>query len=617
MHLLVARGVAKAHADRAVLRSADVTVGPGDRVGLVGPNGCGKSTLLRILGGESESDGGTVEVRGRVAMLHQEPRLKGETVGEAVRVALAWHDELLARWRTATDAGDDRAMADLQGQLDLVGWDLEHEVDAMLGRLDAPGREARIATLSGGERRRAALARVLLSKPDLLLLDEPTNHLDVATIDRLQEDLLSFSGAVVLVTHDRYLLEAVATRIVEVEDGETVAYEGTYADFLVARAERQATLRRAEDSRLAMIAREAEWASRSPAARSTKQRARLDRLDALRSERKLPREPSLSLDLSTGLKQGQTVLEARKLSITFGERTLFSELDLSLLRGERIGVIGPNGTGKSTLLQVLAGERESDTGSLYHAPRVRAAHVDQHRSGLDPKDTVYDAAGEGNDHVTIGDKSVHVRGFLGRFLFPRPLHDQKVTTLSGGERARLLLARTMLKGCNLLLLDEPTNDLDLLTLRVLEEALLSFDGTVVVITHDRAFLDRVCTGVLAFEEGGEVTRYASRQQASRAAAERRAAEKSAATAVKARPVAVAEVARKLSYKEKKELATLPATIEALETEVAEMEVVMSAPETWQRPRDEVTKLQKDFDALQAKVLEAYARWEELEALSEG
>jgi ATP-binding cassette subfamily F protein uup len=507
-------------------------------------------------------------------------------------------------------------MSEAQSLLDLHGWDLEHRVDATLSRVGAPPREAGLERLSGGERRRVALARVLLSEPDVLLLDEPTNHLDAATIDRLQEDLLGFDGAVVLVTHDRYLLETVATRIVEVEDGETVSYEGTYADFLVTRAERRAMLERAEDARLAMIAREAEWASRSPAARSTKQRARLDRLDALRSARKLPRQPSMTLDLSTGLKQGQTVLEARGLSKAYGERTLFRDLDVSLLRGERIGIVGPNGGGKSTLLKVLSGELEPDRGELRHAPRVRTAHIDQHRTGLNLDDTVYEAAGDGNDHVTIGERKLHVRSFLNRFLFPRPIHDQKVRLLSGGERARLLIACTMLRGANLLLLDEPTNDLDLLTLRVLEEALLSFDGTAIVVTHDRAFLDRVCTAVLAFEPGGVVTRYASREQAMRglAQAEARAAEPRVAKP-KATPAPASAATPKMSYKDKKELAELPARIEVLEDKVGELEAVMAEPETWQRPHDEVRALQASFEAAQAELATAWERWETLDAMT--
>jgi ATP-binding cassette subfamily F protein uup len=483
----------------------------------------------------------------------------------------------------------------------------------MLGRVDAPARSTPTARLSGGERRRVALARTLLAAPDVLLLDEPTNHLDAATIDWLQGWIAAFPGAVVLVTHDRYLLEAVATRIVEVEDGHTVSYDGSYADFLVAQAERRAALKRADDARLALIAREAEWASRSPAARTTKQRARLDRLDALKAQEKLPKDPRFSLDLSTGLKQGQTVIEAQGLRKAFGDRVLFSGLDLSLLRGERLGILGPNGVGKSTLLHLVAGDLQPDGGTLRLSPKVKVAVLDQHRTGLKDTDTVFEAAGGGTTHVTVGGQQVHVAGFLARFLFPSSMHGVQVAALSGGERARLLLARMMLQGANLLLLDEPTNDLDLVTLRVLEEALLSFDGSALVVTHDRAFLDRVCTGVLAFEPGGHVTRYASRQQAQRAEAEQQAAAAEARRAEVAKAAKAAPVTPKLSWKDKQELAALPDRIAAIEAAIATLHARLSEPGVW--AGDDGRRLTAELTAKEAELAAAWARWEALESAS--
>jgi ATP-binding cassette subfamily F protein uup len=616
--VLVAEAVEKAHADRAVLRGIDLRVDVGERVGLVGPNGCGKSTLLRVLAGEAP-DGGRVTATGKVAFVAQDPELPGPTVADALAPAIAWHAALKTGWEAAVAAGDLDRAGQLQSRLDHAGWDLTHAVDAALARTGAPGREAQVAVLSGGERRRVALARAMLQEPDVLLLDEPTNHLDAETVEALQGWLEAFAGAVVITTHDRYLLEAVATRIVEIEQGEAVSYDGSYGDYLITRAERQASLRKSESVRLAMIAREAAWAARSPAARTTKQRARLDRLDALQAQGRLPADVSLGFDFRTGLKQGQAVLEAKGLRVAFGDRVLVQDLDVSLLRGERLGIVGPNGAGKTTLLRVLTGERAPDGGVVRFSPKTRVATLDQHRTGLNDADTVYDAAGEGQDQVIVGDRAVHVRSFLDRFLFRREIVDQKVGLLSGGERARLLLARMMLQGATLLVLDEPTNDLDLLTLGVLEEALLGFDGSALLVTHDRAFLDRVCTAVLAFEGDGRVTRYETRQQATQAARRASEALKVEARAVEARKDAspkpqAGSRAVKLSYKDKLELAALPDRVEALEAELAALAEALNDPDVWADGRG--LALQTAHDAKAAEVEAAMERWVALQELAD-
>lgn len=621
MHVLRAHGIEKAYGDRLILRGCDLEVAEGDRVGLVGVNGSGKSTFLRVIAGLEGSDVGEVHVHGRRSLLEQEPELPFATVGDAADDALAWHAELMEAYQAALDAEDMREAARLQARLDLVGWERGHEVDAMLDRLDCPPRDALITNLSGGERRRVALARALLQRPDVLLLDEPTNHLDADTIEWLQGWLAGYQGALVLVTHDRYLLEAVADRIVEVEHGRTVSYEGSYADYLVEKAERQASLRQAEDRRLNLLRREAEWASRSPAARSTKQRARLQRLDALRDGKiEVAKDRSFDLDLSTGIKSGRAVLELHDLKKAYGDRVLIDGLSVNLQAGDRLGVLGPNGAGKSTLLRMLAQQEEADSGQVHKAPKFKVAVLDQHRTGLDDTDTVFEAAGQGNDHVIVGDRPVHVAGFLQRFLFPREMLGQRVSTLSGGERARLLLARLLLSGCNLILLDEPTNDLDLQTLRVLEEALLSFDGACVVVTHDRAFLDRVCTRVLAFHGEGEVVSYGERQQYLRERARREAAARETTT-VDDDKVAVREAhqarkraqrkAERLSYKEREELKGLPARIEAAEAELAELEAVLADPATWTDRADEAPKLAQKAQELPEAIEALYERWESL------
>lgn len=614
MSLLVAKRIEKAFGDRAILRGCDLSVGRGERVGLVGPNGCGKSTLLHILGGVYDSDAGLLEIDGRVGLLAQDPDLPGTTVDDSLASAVGWHRELVAKWQAALDAGEMDRVAEYQDQLDHEGWEIDHTIDAMLDRVGAPPRTASTLTLSGGERRRVALARALLGRPDVLLLDEPTNHLDADTIDWLQAWLMDFAGALVLVTHDRYLLEAIATRIVQIDDGEAVSYQGSYADYLVQAAERRARQELVYDAHLALISQEAAWAARSPAARSTKQKARLDRLDDLRAKRPLKREETFALNLKTGLKQGQSLTEITGISKGYDGRTLFSNLDLSLLKGERLGIVGANGAGKTTLMRVIAGQEPADSGIVRLSPRVRVALLDQHRTGLNLEDTVFEAAGDGNDQVQVGGEWVHVHGFLQRFMFPRRMWDQKVKLLSGGERARLLLARMLLQGCNLLMLDEPTNDLDLMTLRVLEEALLDFDGAAIVVTHDRAFLDRVCTGILSFDDDGQVVRYADRAQVARARAARKAAA-GVPVAPKAVPKREREraPARRLSFREKQEFEGLPAQIEEMEGRVEALETTLADPATWKSDRDSVAALQKELEQASTSVEEAYARWEELEA----
>jgi len=621
--LLTASGVEKAFGDRHVLRGADLTVDLGERVGLVGPNGSGKSTFLRILADIHGLDHGQVDRPAAAAYLSQHPVLPGETVADALDQAVAWHKALIADYEAASIEGELERAARLHDRLDRVGWEVEHRVAAMADRLSCPPRDAPLERLSGGEKRRIALARALLGAPDLILLDEPTNHLDADTIEWLQDWLVGWRGGLVLVTHDRYLLEAVATRITEVEDGQCVHYQGSYADYLLARAERQAQQKAAHDRHLALLSREAEWASRSPAARTTKQKARLQRLDALREVRPVKPQEAFSLSLQTTSSRGGPLLEIHDARLKFGDRRILHDARLIVAPGDRIGIVGPNGAGKTTLLRIIQGVQELDRGQRLCAPRLQPAVLDQHRTGLDLDQTVFEAAGDGNSHVFVGERPIHVATLLDRFHFPRESFDQPAHTLSGGERARLLMARLMLRGANLLLLDEPTNDLDLLTLRILEEALLDFDGAAVVVTHDRAFLDRVCNAVVAFEGDGKVVRYASRQQA-RAAADQRAAAVAAdeeaersrrRSEAKAREASRAPSSRpkKLSNKEQREYAALPAQIEALEEELEALHARMSDPATWKSGAADLTALSARAESLPLEIETMYARWEALEA----
>jgi ATP-binding cassette subfamily F protein uup len=619
--LLLAEDVDKAFADRVVLRGATFSVDQGEHVGLVGVNGSGKSTLLGIVAGTLQADRGRLVRPERIARLVQDPVLEGHTVDEVMRRSVAWHAALLERYDRATHSDDLGAAAAAQAELDARGWQIDHRIDSVLDKLGAPPREAATERLSGGERRRVALASVLLQDPDLLLLDEPTNHLDAEATEWLQGWLVAFRGAVLLVTHDRYLLEAVADRIVEVDRGETVSYDGSYTDYLVERAERQAQLAERRERLLAVVAREAAWAARSPSARTTKQKARLQRLDVLRDQVPELRDPSLTFSFATGVPRGVTLVELHGVRKAYGPRVLFSSVDEVVRPGDRLGILGPNGSGKSTLLRILTGELAQDAGQVLRGPKTKLGVLDQDRSGLDPDDTVFEAAGGGNDHIDVGGQSVHVASFLGRFAFRRESFDQRVSACSGGERARLLLAKLMLRGATLLILDEPTNDLDLMTLAVLEEALLGFDGGLVVVSHDRAFVDRVCTRVLAFEGDGRVQSYASRQQwmESRArAAQLKAAPAPRTTpAPKAAPAPAKSLSQRLSYRERQELEGLPDQIEKLEAEQAALEAVLADPETYRTRGGEVAGLHKKLEALGSAVTTAYARWEALLARDEG
>ncbi len=612
MALLVANGIEKTFGDRHILKGCDLRIDPRDRVGLVGVNGSGKSTLMRILGGQLDSDSGEIHKSGTQAILDQEPEFDQGTVGEIVASAVAWHRELLTGYEAALEAGDLNLSSTLQDQLDLRGWEIDHKIDAVLDRVCAPPKSASVRTLSGGEKRRVALASVLLQAPDLLFLDEPTNHLDADTIEWLQGYLAGYRGAVVLVTHDRYLLETVADRVIEVDQGLTVAYEGSYGDYLIQHAERQAERAQTRAKTLGFIAREAAWAVRSPSARSTKQKARLQRLEALRESVPAARQQKVRFNFKTGVRKGSILLELHGISKSFGDNHLIDNLDLSLLPRERIGIVGPNGAGKTTLLRIIQQVLEPDTGEILIANRAKFGLLDQERTGLNPEHSLFEAAGDGNDQVKVGQEWIHVASFLNRFSFTRETFDQKVAGLSGGEKARLLLAKLMLQGASLLLLDEPTNDLDLLTLRVLEEALMGFDGTAIIVTHDRAFLDRVCTAVLAFEGDGQVTRYASRRQWLRALDERR---KSGAPAKKAapKPRKIARVG--LSFKEKKELEAIPAKIEALEHEVESLQGRLSDPAIYRDETVDIAALNRDLGGLQERVEGLYERWEKLGELA--
>jgi ATP-binding cassette subfamily F protein uup len=506
----------------------------------------------------------------------------------------------------------------------LGGWDLDHQIRGLAASLGVPPGDRVVDTLSIGERRRVALACAFLSGPDLLALDEPTNHLDTATTEWLEQRLRAFAGAVLLVTHDRWFLERVATRIAEIDRGGLYVYDGGYSRFLEQRAARLGAESEAERQRAAFVRRELDWVRRGPAARSTKQRARLERFDAAvaaRPDDVRPDDRQLALRIPSGPRLGGIVVEAEGLALQLGGKRLFAGLDFAMVAGERVGIVGGNGMGKSTLLRVLLGEQAPDAGTVRRGVNTQPLFLDQTRSTLDDRQSVVEAVAAQNDHVFLEDGPVHVRTFLRMMLLDDRVAAARVADLSGGERNRVQLARLLREGGNLLVLDEPTNDLDLMTLSALEEALAAFPGCALVVSHDRWFLDRVATSILAFEGDGRVTKYAGNysdyleaREAAAVAASEAAAEAQRAVAAASKPATPAKPAPKpagLTSPEKRELAGMEAAIEAAEAAVAAATEAVNDPALYTRGAADIAAAQARLSAAEAEVARLYARWEAL------
>ncbi len=505
--------------DKEVLRGINISMYPGAKIGVLGLNGSGKSTLLRILAGEDDGFSGEVRVTPgfTVGYLPQEPQLDASkdvlgnvTDGVAHTKGLLDRFEEVCTAMGEPDADFDKLLAeqaDLQTEIDAVnGWDLDRQLEIAMDALRLPPSDAAVTTLSGGERRRVALCRLLLSKPDLLLLDEPTNHLDAESVAWLERHLHDYHGTVVAVTHDRYFLDNVAGWILELDRGHGIPWEGNYSSWLEQKDERLAQEEKVDEARRRTLARELEWIRMAPRARQAKGKARINAFDALVAEAESAerRDEKLQIAIPPGPRLGDLVVEATDLRKGFGERLLIDDLSFTLPRGGIVGVIGANGAGKTTLFRMLVGQEPADDGSLVAGPTVAFAFVDQSRESLAASKTVYEEITGGVDHLKVGDREVHGRAYVAGFNFKGSDQQKRVGDLSGGERNRLHLAKALLMGANVLLLDEPTNDLDVDTLRALEDALLAFPGCAVVISHDRWFLDRIATHVLAFEGDSEV-----------------------------------------------------------------------------------------------------------------
>ncbi|WP_239310911.1 energy-dependent translational throttle protein EttA [Frankia sp. Cj3] len=507
------RKVRKAHGDKVVLDDVTLSFLPGAKIGVVGPNGAGKSSLLKIMAGLDQPSNGdaTLSPGFTVGMLAQEPPLNEEkdvrgNVEDAVREirgVLARYEEINEKM-AAPDADFDVLLTEQAALIDTIeaanAWELDSQLDQAMDALRLPPGDADVTRLSGGERRRVALCKLLLEAPDLLLLDEPTNHLDAESVAWLEQHLARYAGAVLAVTHDRYFLDNVAGWILELDRGNAYPYEGNYTTYLETKAARLKVEGGKDAKRKRVLAQELEWVRSNPKARQAKSKARLARYEELAAEADKARPRDFEeIQIPPGPRLGAVVIEAKKLRKGFGDRVLIDDLSFSLPRGGIVGVIGPNGVGKTTLFTMLTGAVAPDAGELVIGETVDIAYVDQSRAGLDPKKNVWEVVSDGLDHIVVGKIELPSRAYVSSFGFKGPDQQKPVGVLSGGERNRLNLALTLKRGGNLLLLDEPTNDLDVETLRSLEDALGEFPGCAVVISHDRWFLDRVTTHTLAWE----------------------------------------------------------------------------------------------------------------------
>lgn len=623
MALVSLRGVSLAFEGPPLLDDVHLQVEEGERVCLLGRNGSGKTTLLRLIGGELQPDSGQVDRRQglRSALLSQDvPRDLVGSVTAAVLSGIGPTGALLLRYHrlmrqgggTATDA----EMLALHEQLDtLDGWKLEQQVEQVLSRLHLDGA-ADVTTFSGGIKRRILLARVLVTKPELLLLDEPTNHLDLDSIAWLEDFLVNSGQTLLFVTHDRSFLRAVATRIVEFDRGQVLSFPGNYESYLQRREEwLQAEERRWQrfDQKLA---EEEAWIRQGVKARRTRNQGRLRALLQLREERRQRRERTgtARLQVQEAERSGRLVAELEEVSFAYGERPVVRDLSLTVLRGDRIGIIGPNGAGKTTLLRLLLGELTPQHGRVRHGTNLQVVYFDQLRDQLDPDLTVQQNLSGDQDTVLVAGRPRHVYGYLQDFLFTPDRARTPVRILSGGERNRLLLARLFTREANVLVLDEPTNDLDLETLELLEELLAGFTGTIFLVSHDRAFLDRVVTSTLVFEGDGRIAEYVGgyedwlRQRPS-AAAEVPPPKPERSRPERRRP-------RKLSFAERQELIDLPARIETLEQQQAELHEQLADPEFYRSQGTTVSEARQRLEELERELASCFGRWEELESLAE-
>lgn len=615
----------------ALLDHADFTLETAERVGLIGRNGAGKSSLLKILAGIAKADDGVLHVQQglRTTYVAQEPDLNPDaTIFEVASEGLGQ----VVQWREQYLSGAPGVDLDqLQSRIEAHdGWNWEQRVEETLHRLHLDAG-ARISTLSGGTKKRVALARALVAKPDVLMLDEPTNHLDLDSITWLEDLLIDFKGSLVTITHDRAFLDRIATRIVELDRGQLRSYPGNFATYVLHKEEQlaqEAVINARADK---LLAQEEVWIRKGVEARRTRAQGRITRLENMRANREARREVlgSVKMDIASGIQnsyQGKIIAELTDVSKSFGDKQIVKHFTATILRGDKVGLIGPNGAGKTTLLRMILGELEPDSGTVRRGNNLQVAYFDQMRQAIDMDATLEDFISPGSEWIEIGNQRKHVKSYLGDFLFSPARANSPVRSLSGGERNRLLLARLFARPANVLVLDEPTNDLDIDTLELLEELLQSYDGTVFLVSHDRQFLDNVVTSTIAYDEAGVWTEYEGsvedwllqsrrkREAATAAATPKKEARKEENAAANAdRRAAQPALKRKLSYKEQRELEQLPALIDALEAEQKTIRDELADGTIYARDGGRAAALHARDGEIEEQLMQALERWSELSA----
>ena len=637
MPLVVLDQISHAYGHQPLLDRAALQVEPGERIAIIGRNGTGKSTLMQIIGGELPPDSGTVWTQpgARIARLVQDVPLSANLpVFDVIAEGLGDLGALIANYHhaaveVATNYSDEAMtrLGDYQHELEeRDGWSLEQRVELIVTKLGLPS-EAIVDTLSGGWKRRVLLARALVSQPDVLLLDEPTNHLDIEAIEWLETFLMEYAGAVIFVTHDRTFLEKVATRIIEIDRGMLTSWPGNYVTFERKKEEWLANEELQNTKFDKKMASEEVWLRRGVKARRTRDEGRVKALMAMRAERAARRAQigNVRMQVDQADASGKMVFEAKGLSHAFGASPVVKDLSLRVMRGDRIGLIGPNGAGKTTLLRLLLGDLTPQAGEVRRGANVQVAYYDQQREQLDPDRTVVDTVGDGADTVTVNGVPKHVHGYLADFLFSPERARSPVRALSGGERNRLLLARLFTRPANVLVLDEPTNDLDLETLELLEAQLVEWPGTLLLVSHDRRFLDNVVTSTLAFEGDGKVQEYVGgyedwlRQSKLPAPSPKpqapspKPSTSAKATVDKQAPSPKTRKAKR-SFKEEKEYADLPKRIAALEDEQKQLQATMARPEFYKDGAGAIKKTMTRVETVERDLLTVMARWDELDSV---
>jgi ATP-binding cassette subfamily F protein uup len=606
------------YGDRAILDATTLGIQEGERLGLVGRNGAGKTTFLRILAGLLTPDSGVVARQKDlvVSYLPQDFMLDAtKSVAENIRDGAKPVLDLIGEFESLPHESKRHEFLEHRIQA-LEGWTLDTRIGIAMAHLNCPAGDRRIETLSGGEKRRVAMCRAIVSNPDFLILDEPTNHLDPESIEWLAEFLENFHGAFFIVTHDRYFLDRVVKRMIELSDGKFFSHDGNYTDYLLAKAERQAADATVEHKRQMFLKKELAWVRQGPRAQRSKQKDRFERYYNEAAKDGPAVEEDVELVIPPPPQLGNRTVEVNNLGVTLGGKNLFSGFSFNFENGKRIGICGRNGLGKTTLLKIIIGQLAPTEGTVKAGQLTKFNYVDQGRLQLNEENTVMDEVAQGREFVEWGEVKISVRSYLKRFLFSDDRITTQVKKLSGGERSRLLLARILKSGGNFLILDEPTNDLDLSTLRVLEEALIAFPGVVLVVSHDRYFLNRVCTDILAFEGDGKIHHsvgdydyYIEKKQRLASAAPKREEFK---VVVEAKPKATKP--RKLSFKEQRELEGMEAQIHTVDSEIQRIENLFASPDFHRTHATQTNQLTADLAAAKEKLNQLYARWEELESV---